>query len=643
MRDFVQGFETGQKFLSDAEERRYRATQRKKMEQEIEKGRLPTDKDLQTVESPFGPGGAIPEQEGGANAYRDAIASIESSGLKEPYKALGKIVNRQGDRALGRYQIMASNLPSWSQQVLGRELTVDEFLDSPDLQDQIFDGIFNGYVQKYGERGAASMWFTGSPDEPERSDIHGRLTGRTYADNFMKALGQASQTGGSQVAAAATKPAEGETAQPGGFISQADAAVMDPDIVRVANRAAAENPGLFALNPRTRAAGRRSEAEQREMVRKGWSKTMRSKHREGKAVDIVPINPETRQPDPDYQPGYNKIAEAMRRAAEKEGVKDLDWGGDWKSFQDKPHWQVSMLQPNAAPNADILDMGAIPDEEQLRRAQQLRGGPLSPPVDARAQPTMFAAKGGRIERYSRPAGIDTPGLPRVSPGRSEAGVHVPTDRELAAMLPDIEATQVPSGGRRLFGISEPRQIIPGVDGLDPEAFWAQRVQEAEQQREMLAAEQQRRRETAQPAVAAARGGRIPQPTHPVQRFQAGGQPANPAGMPDKYSRFRSYTQQIQPGPTSTPGFTPRRVGTMAPGAVKAQPLQRTDGLTPSQLAFKQAGDRLAAERAAAAAARAAQQPVAATPTYYKPTGAQFLGLSMGAKPQQLGITPEQWK
>ena len=34
----------------------------------------------------------------------------------------------------------------------------------------------------------------------------------------------------------------------------------------------------------------------------------------------------------------------MRKAAQDEGVSDLSWGGDWKSFQDKPHWQVSQLE-----------------------------------------------------------------------------------------------------------------------------------------------------------------------------------------------------------------------------------------------------------------------------------------------------------
>src|SRR4029077_8082148 len=93
---------------------------------------------------------------------------------------------------------------------------------------------------------------------------------------------------------------------------------------------------------------------------------------------------------------------------------------------------------------------------------------------------------------------------------------------------------------------------------------------------------------------AQRGGVLPEP---VQRFQTGGRPgepgsipANPAGQPDKYSRFRNYTQQIPQ--STTPSWTPRRVS--SPAAAPA--MQMTDGLTPSQLAFKQANNKIAADR-----------------------------------------------
>ena len=180
-----------------------------------------------------------------------------------------------------------------------------------------------------------------------------------------------------------------------GFIDPETAKQMDPDIVKVTERAARDNPGLFGFNPKTKTL--RTEEEQREMVKKGWSKTMKSKHREGKAVDLVPINPKTGQPDPDYQAGYSKIADAMRKAAEQEGIKDLKWGGDWKSFQDKPHWQVSML-------------------EQQQQVQP--GGFTTPEPEEEVRPTMFAAERRRAPRAAAiPDGWST-GNTGAQPGQS---------------------------------------------------------------------------------------------------------------------------------------------------------------------------------------------------------------------------------
>ena len=69
----------------------------------------------------------LPEQR------RNAIASIESQGSGD-YKAIGPITNRQGNRAYGRYQVMASNIPAWTKQALGQEMTPDQFLASPEAQ-----------------------------------------------------------------------------------------------------------------------------------------------------------------------------------------------------------------------------------------------------------------------------------------------------------------------------------------------------------------------------------------------------------------------------------------------------------------------------------------------------------------------------
>lgn len=71
--------------------------------------------------------------------------------------------------------------------------------------------------------------------------------------------------------------------------------------------------------------GLRTVAEQKALVRRGASKTMRSKHLTGDAVDLVPyINGKLRWEWPAIYP----IAEAVREAANEQGVK-LVWGGVW--------------------------------------------------------------------------------------------------------------------------------------------------------------------------------------------------------------------------------------------------------------------------------------------------------------------------
>lgn len=116
--------------------------------------------------------------------YRDAIAAVESRGSGD-YSALGP-VTKKGDRAYGRYQVMGSNIPSWSEAALGQRLTPQQFLANPGYQDRIFDHRFGGYVQKYGNASdAASTWFTGRPLS-RGADARDQLgtSGSQYVDKF---------------------------------------------------------------------------------------------------------------------------------------------------------------------------------------------------------------------------------------------------------------------------------------------------------------------------------------------------------------------------------------------------------------------------------------------------------------------------
>lgn len=72
------------------------------------------------------------------------------------------VVNSIG--AVGKYQVMKANIPSWSRKILGHSISWQTFRDSPALQEKIVQGILRGYFNKYGAAGAAAMWYSGQPN-----------------------------------------------------------------------------------------------------------------------------------------------------------------------------------------------------------------------------------------------------------------------------------------------------------------------------------------------------------------------------------------------------------------------------------------------------------------------------------------------
>ena len=85
--------------------------------------------------------------------------------------------------------------------------------------------------------------------------------------------------------------------------------------------------------------GGRTVEEQREYVRTGKSKTMNSRHLGGFALDYVAwVDGKI-----SYADKYmRKVANAFKRAGDELlGPGRVEWGGDWKTFVDKPHIQLS--------------------------------------------------------------------------------------------------------------------------------------------------------------------------------------------------------------------------------------------------------------------------------------------------------------
>jgi hypothetical protein len=117
--------------------------------------------------------------------YGDAISSIESGGN---YQSIGPETGR--GRALGKYQVMPSNVGPWTKEALGQELTPEQFLASPEAQDAVFKHRFGQYVQKYGPEGAARAWFAGEKgmNNPEARDVLGTSVS-DYSQKFIKSAG----------------------------------------------------------------------------------------------------------------------------------------------------------------------------------------------------------------------------------------------------------------------------------------------------------------------------------------------------------------------------------------------------------------------------------------------------------------------
>lgn len=82
--------------------------------------------------------------------------------------------------------------------------------------------------------------------------------------------------------------------------------------------------------------GLRTLARQKQLLAKGATTTMRSRHLDGHAVDLGAIVAGQIRWD---WPLYYKLAEVVKAAAQAEQVP-IEWGGDWRKFKDGPHWQL---------------------------------------------------------------------------------------------------------------------------------------------------------------------------------------------------------------------------------------------------------------------------------------------------------------
>lgn len=104
------------------------------------------------------------------------------------------------------------------------------------------------------------------------------------------------------------------------------------DLVKVVERAIEITEVDFAV-----IEGVRSLDRQYSLVQAGASTTLRSRHLTGHAVDLAAYIDDGIAWD---WPLYYKIFDAMLQAATELGIH-IEWGGEWRSFPDGPHFQLS--------------------------------------------------------------------------------------------------------------------------------------------------------------------------------------------------------------------------------------------------------------------------------------------------------------
>lgn len=115
------------------------------------------------------------------------VARVEGAGSN--YAARGPLITRgeyRGQRAAGKYQIMPGNLPAWSREALGREVSLDEFLANPELQERIARHRVSAYYRQYGNAAdVASVWHSGRPLREAENARDQNMSTREYVGRVV--------------------------------------------------------------------------------------------------------------------------------------------------------------------------------------------------------------------------------------------------------------------------------------------------------------------------------------------------------------------------------------------------------------------------------------------------------------------------
>ena len=116
---------------------------------------------------------------------------------------------------------------------------------------------------------------------------------------------------------------------------------VHPDLVKVVKRAIELTECDFIVTE-----GLRTKERQAQLLKEKKTTTMNSRHLTGHAVDlaawVIPEGSDKGTVSWDWK-YYEQIEAAMKQAALELKIP-IEWGGDWKSFKDGPHFQLPFKQ-----------------------------------------------------------------------------------------------------------------------------------------------------------------------------------------------------------------------------------------------------------------------------------------------------------
>lgn len=123
----------------------------------------------------------------------------ESSGTKDPY-SVQSAVNRNGERAHGKYQIMPATWGDWSMQMTRAEGGIAEILPKTAAnQEKVASWRIGSWLkQGYSPAEIASMWYSGRPNYQKLkgvTDVYGKLDVPAYVEKFNKGFAKSIEHG----------------------------------------------------------------------------------------------------------------------------------------------------------------------------------------------------------------------------------------------------------------------------------------------------------------------------------------------------------------------------------------------------------------------------------------------------------------